>query len=385
MTDLSRNRLVSLEGAEPLRGAIAPPGPFRIELLTGAHDVLHCLGTAAPQSTGTVFQTRFWLKPHFAALARAQEAQPVCLVARTRDGGLALALPLLHRREGGLSVLRSPSLGVSDYGGPLIGPRAPTDRTGARRLWHDLRAAMPACDAVHIENMPIAIGNRDNPLALLSSVVPARHQRNVVAVNGDVDKLLRSRGKHYLKEARRCERLLHQCRDVAFERAQTEEEIAAAYSTLRAQQAERRRAAGDTYILDDPAYDEFYLSVLRSPPDDATAHLFTLSGNGEVCAALLGVARGSTFTLLRISTAGGTWLRMSPGRLIIIEAMRYFTARGMTTFDMGIGEYAFKDRFGAEGEPLVSLSAALSLKGWPHVLAHRAKAGVRRLLRPPAH
>ena len=135
--------------------------------------------------------------------------------------------------------------------------------------------------------------------------------------------------------------------------------------------------AGDAYLLDRPEYDAFYRRLVRDGTRSGFAHLFTLDIAGEHVATLLGVAHAGSFTLLRISTAGDAWRHLSPGRLVVLEAMRYFLIRGLRAFDLGIGAYAFKEGLGAEAAPLVDLTLPLTWRACPAALLARAKAKAR--------
>ncbi|MDX2308168.1 MAG: GNAT family N-acetyltransferase [Hyphomicrobium sp.] len=334
---------------------------------------------SAADAATTAFQHPLWLASMFATLATAAKAEPFAIVVRAAETSeLALVLPVLRQDKGGLSILSFPSFGVSDYGAPVLGPVAPQEPHAAEELWRAVKPALPRADIVRLENMPRRISGRLNPLALLTDVVSSRMSRNAIVVESTVEDLLRARGKKYRKEAERCYRLLAEHGVPEFRRAETADEIRAAYRVLEDQQSERRHAQGGSYLLDRPEYHAFYEDLLRAGTQTGFAHIFTLAAGGETCAALLGIADGESFTALRISTAGGDWKRLSPGRLVILEAMRYFTARGIRTFDMGIGDYAFKHGFGVEAEPLVELRIALSAKGYLALGAHRLKEAARK-------
>jgi CelD/BcsL family acetyltransferase involved in cellulose biosynthesis len=379
MTDLARPVLNTAIRVRTTAGQTS--GGYRITQSQGEAAVLDALRAAANDTEHLLFQSPHWLACHFATLTRAHEAHPIAFTATSASTGkLALVLPLVAVREHGLSVLRHPSFGVSDYAGPLIGPAAPDNLSGAIGLWRALRSSLVGHDLLVLDNMPRQINGRINPLALLGACDRARHLRNVVRVETNVEDLLRGRGKHYFKEAKRCQRLIEQRGPVVFKRMETPDEIERAYAILRDQQAHRRRAMGDDYVLDQPEFDDFYRQLLREGSPQQVAHLFTLSAGGEVCATLLGVTHRGTFTLLRISTSGGEWMRMSPGRLIIIAAMRHFVTQNVRAFDLGIGTYAFKERFGIAPEPLVRLVTPLSSWAWPHWIAYRIKERARALI-----
>ena len=339
----------------------------------GRDAVLSAIDGAGVVAVSTAFQTRSWLKALFAELLPVAAAQPVLVDVRTADGRLVLMLPLVATHERGLSVLRVPSFGVSDYGGPILGPAAAT----CGDIWNAITRGLTGHDLIVVENMPRIIQGRTNPLTTVPGVFPAEHHRNAITLPGTVDEFLRALGKKYRKEVERCGRLLAERGEPAFSRATTPDAIAAAYAVLEQQQAERRHEVGGDYLLERPAYSRFYKTLLANGLADGSAHIFTLSAGGEIGACLLGITNGGTFKLLRISTAGGDWKRISPGRLVVVEAMRYFVPRGVRRFDMGIGDYPFKQGFGIEPEPLVTLEAALTAKAWPRLAMSRTRRRLR--------
>jgi len=376
MTSLSWRAVVTAEERAYTAG-IGNNLLFETRLIEGADAVLDAVASASASSEFGVFQAGPWLSAVYGDLAPGHQAWPVAVEVRTASGELALLLPLLATHEKGLDVLRVPSLWVSDYGGPLLGPAAPANDAGAAALWRAMKSALAGYDLIIVENMPHSIGERPNPLALIAAARPAEHQRNALHIEGSVEDMLRARGKKYRKEAERCARLLAERGMPTFKRAESEEEIAHGYAILQEQQALRRRATGGGYVLDQPDYMRFYETVLRQGFANGQAHLFTLGAGAEVGACLLGVTHAGVFTLLRIATAGGNWSRISPGRLIVLEAMRYFLPRGVRTFDMGIGDYPFKQGFGIQPEPLATLEAPLSRKGWPRYTLRRLRAWAR--------
>ncbi len=339
----------------------------------GRDAVLSAIDGAGADVASTAFQRLSWLNALFAELLPVAAAQPILADVRTGEGSLVLMLPLVATHERGLSVLRVPSFGVSDYGGPILGPAVATSAD----IWNGIKRALRKHDLIVLENMPGVIHGRTNPLAAAPGTFPAQHHRNALTLSGTVDEFLRALGKKYRKEVERCSRLLADRGEPVFRRAETVDDISAAYAVLEQQQADRRHEAGGDYLLERPAYSRFYKTLLTNGLSDGSAHIFTLSAGGDIGACLLGITNGGTFKLLRISTAGGDWKRISPGRLVVVEAMRYFASRGVRRFDMGIGDYPFKQGFGIEPEPLVTLEAALTAKAWPRFAMSRTRRRLR--------
>ena len=371
---------------KPAAAAVARPramswrGPrFLAEVFDGADDALAALEAVQGGLVSSGFQSLNWLTVLYEELAPAQRAMPRLVVVSERNSGeVALILPLVIKKKRSLRVARFADLGVSDYGGPILGPALLNKRRSIRRAWRAVRHAMRDVDLIRLERMPAEIGARKNPLISRAGMAPARHSGNMLTIDGTVEDFIASRGKKYRKEVERCKRLWEKEGTPRFARALAPEDIARAYTLLDEQQLARHEALGSKYILDEPAYRAFYERLVMDGTEAELGYLFTLDAGNETLATLFGIAHEGTFTLLRISNGGARWSHLSPGRLIVVEAMRYFVERGVRRFDMGIGDYPFKRGFGAAEVPLYDLIVARDLSAVPRATFHRVKGRLRK-------
>lgn len=355
-------------------------GPrYIVEVFDGADEALAALDSIQRGLISTGFQSLNWLTVLYEDLAPAKRGLPRLVVVTERNSGdIALVLPLVITKKRALRVARFADLGVSDYGGPILGPNVLKKRRAIRRVWRGIRNALKDVDLIRLERMPAEISGRANPLVTRAGVTPARHSGNVLTIETTVENYLRGRGKKYRKEVERCTRLWEKEGEPFFARAMTPAAIARAYSVLEEQQAARHAALGSRYILDEPAYRAFYERLVMDGTECDLGYLFTLEARGEVVAALFGILHDGTFTLLRISNGGDRWSHLSPGRLVIVEAMKYFVSHGVRRFDFGIGDYPFKRNFGVAEVPLYDLIVARDLSALPKALYHRALAHARK-------
>lgn len=364
-------------------GWLAWPGRrFVTEVFDGADEALAALDSVQRGLGSTGFQTLNWLTVLYEELAPSHRAMPRLVVVSDRSSGdVCLILPLVVKMKRGLRVARFADLGVAEYGAPILGPAAPTKRRSIRRMWRSVRAALKDVDLIRLERMPAEIGGRANPLVTRRGVTPARHTGYAITVTGTVDEYLRTLGKKYRKEVERCTRLWAQEGNPKFARAETGEAIARGYSLLEEHQAQRQVALGGKYVLGEQPYSAFYERIVMDGFEPEFSYLFTLEAKTDVIATLFGVVHDGTFTLLRIANGGPAFKHMSPGRLIIVEAMKYFVARGVTRFDLGIGDQNFKRRLGAKEVPLYDLFIARDLKAYPKAAFHRFKGRLRQNMR----
>lgn len=349
-------------------------GRFIAEIFDGADEALAAFEAIETGLVSNGFQTLDWLTVLYEELAPSRKAMPRLVVVTERDSDdVALVLPLLVAREGVLKVASFADLGVSDYGGPILGPVRLADRSVIRRVWRSVRSAMRDIDLIRFERMPAEIGGRPNPLLMRLGRSPALSIGSVLTVPDTVETYLGGIGKKYRKEVERCYRLWQKEPAPRFYRATTADEIAHVYLALVEQQSRRHAAPHSKNILDELAFGSFYERLAIDGSDAGLSALFALEANGEIIATLFGIVHDGAFTRLSISTGGKEWGHLSPGRLVVIEAMKYFAARGVRHFDMGIGEHPLGRGFGAKHVPLYDLVVPTDVIAVPRALLHALK------------
>jgi CelD/BcsL family acetyltransferase involved in cellulose biosynthesis len=376
--DPSRASLLPPRAAQPSSACVQLPGVAapqtascqlqrqdRISAITGA------LTKIPPSAVATGFQAPAWINAIYAHLIPAISGTPVAITLQSPDiAGLVGLLPLYVYQHNGLRIAKFADCGVSDYNALLLSDTAPASPS---HLLEILKPALSGVDVLMLERMQVS---PSNPLSLHPSARPSRMSGNRLTIVDTVDDFIRSLGKKFRKEAERCFRVLGSEGAWSFQRAQTPSQIANAIAVLEQQQAERLAHKGHFYELAAPQYRAFYRDILNASTNPG--HIFTLSVDDEIIAVLLGITHNATFTLLRTAHGGDAWRHVSPGRLIVIEAMRYFAAQGIKSFDMGIGDYAFKRSFGAQTVPLVDLVVPITWRAFPYVASLRLKDHLRQ-------
>jgi len=353
-------------------------GRFIAEIFDGADDALAAFEAVEVGLISNGFQTLDWLTVLYEELAPSRKAMPRLVVVTEQDSGdVALVLPLIVTRERMLTVASFADLGVSDYGGPILGPAQLTGKSAIRHLWRAVRHAMSDIDLIRFERMPAEIGGRPNPLLTRHGISPARESGSALTVPITVETYLADIGNKCRKEIERCHRRWQEEKASRFYRATTAEEIAHVYLALEEQQTRRHAALRTKNVLDEPGYRSFYERLAIDGSNAGLSALFALEVNGEIIATLFGIVHGDTFTRLFISTAGEEWGHLSPGRLALIEAMKYLAAVGVHRFDMGIREHPLARGFGAKSVPLYDLVVPTNGIAVPRALFHVLKGCLR--------
>ena len=350
--------------------AVGSSQPLCVKRLDGSQSIATALNdlTAAVAPTG--FQTPAWINAVYRHLVPACGNTPLAVALHAPDSTELLGVvPLYVRQQNGLRIAKFADCGVTDYNAPLL---ADLSSRSPASLLKSLKPALSGVDVLMLERMLVSPAN---PLSMHPAARPSRMSGNTLTIIDTVDDFVRSRGKKFRKEVERCFRVLESEGAWSFQRSQTPADIAKAFEALEQQQAERHAGKGSSYELAAPQYGSFYRDILNS--ESELGHIFTLTVDGQIIAALLGIVHNGTFTLLRTANGGEAWRHVSPGRLIVIEAMRHFCAQGVKTFDMGIGDYAFKRGFGTEPIPLADLVVPVSWRAMPYVASLRLKDRLR--------
>lgn len=317
----------------------------------------------------TVFQHKHWLDAWY----RSFDSTPLIAFIVAADTRRDIALvPLMCGRRGRARVVEFADLGRSDYNAPILASDAPRDpaslRIIASQLVTALRRLPERPDLINLEKMPLDIRGRPNPLAAAERTTPCSVNGNLVELNDCFDDYRASIAKIQLP---RRWRVFTRHLGARFEMLSDVNEALRILDVMDRQQKKRMKEVAEKFVLDEPRSANFYRDVVRRGLTDGYAVVSALICGEEVVATTLGLRHGAQYYLLRNTNAGGRWSNCSPGQLCIERTMADLHRQGVRHFDLGVGNYDYKRRFGASPVFLTDVRLALSWRGMPHVLRAR--------------
>lgn len=348
-------------------------GPFDVDVFTDIADVRDDWATLESTGECTPFQTRAWLEPWYGIVAPHFGATPLFARVRDRYSGLPMMLlPLVKRRDAGLTVVESADLGVSDYHAPLFA--TPMGDLGAQRsaLWSRIQAALRPADLFRFEKVPALVGGARNPLQDI-----ARRRMNFsswdVVLPGNRDTFdAEMPDQSFLRELARKGRRIAGRGQARFAEATTPGELRRAFAALCAQRAARFAELGRDNILEGQPFREFYERVALAP-QDRVARLFTLSVDDEIVATIFGLVRKGRFCMIMSTIGDARWKSASPGNVAMDRLVSQLIGEGGGVLDFTIGDEAYKRSFGAAQRPLDAGVLTLSWRGSPQLVADFAR------------
>lgn len=345
----------------PLRAEARP-----LEMLGPLWRELEAQGVATP------YQTRHWIRCWCETLASPLRIQPMPVVLTDAGGRTVGLLPLGVSKRHGLRVAGFLGGKHANFNMGLF------DRGAAAALQpDDLLAALRALakrhhiDLFRFQHQPYAWEGFANPLAALPRRPSANSGWKSAPLMIDGEALARSlMSNESLKKARRKERKLAEEGALAYVEAADAAEADAILDAFFRQKAERFAAQGIADPFADPAVQAFLRAAARPREDGAALSLHALRV-GERYAAVLGAAlQGGRASAMFISFDAALG-RHSPGDVLLLNSVLRFGAMGLSTFDLGTGDGAYKRDYCPIEEPLFDSLLPMTAKGW---LAAKAMA-----------
>jgi CelD/BcsL family acetyltransferase involved in cellulose biosynthesis len=363
-----------LEVARPNRQVVSGVSGFRVEFM---RDWQQAASRWDGAGHATAFQHHHWLAAWYGAFDAVSPLIAIISDAAT-DRQVAL-VPLIHRVQRGTRIVEFADLDLTDYNAPILGFGAPPDAMDTRELCQALVAALrrlpDGVDLVRLRKMPTDVDGKPNPLASLGRPGSCSLNGNLIVIGDDFE-VYRSSIKRM--QLPRSWRVFSRHPGATFRIIDNVDEALTLIDTTDEQQQERMLRLGLEFNLNDESRARFYRDLARRGVKEGYVIASALMCGQEIVATVLGIRQGTNFVFLRISNAGKRWANCSPSRLIIERTMAALHKDGVRKFDLSIGNYAFKRRFGAAQFPLTDASIALGWRGIPYALRDRAARWLRR-------
>jgi CelD/BcsL family acetyltransferase involved in cellulose biosynthesis len=325
----------------------------------------------------TAFQYPIWFEAWYGAF---KDASPLIAVVTDGITGRRIALvPLILRLRHGVRIVEFADLNVTDYNAPLLADGVTLDAGEARAMSQALVAALRklpgGADLIRLRKMPARLEGRLNPLAMLGRPGSSSLNGNIINIGDDFEDYRASIKRMQLP---RSWRVFSRHPGAAFRMVTSVDEALDIIDVTDAQQQARMQKLGLEFVLNDQVHAKFYRDIVRRGLPAGYAAVSVLACNEGIVATVLGIKQGDSFVFLRISNGGRLWANCSPSRLIIERTMAALHAQGIRRFDLSIGNYAFKRRFGAGQLQLADTSIALSWRGSPYAWRDFAAQSLRR-------
>ena len=325
--------------------------------------------------------SRIWVD----AFGAARRLTPLILVARDEAGAVTALLPLGRISAGPLRI--AVFLGGKDanFAVGLFRPDVEWAAADvAAFLDAGARAAAARIDAYLFVNQPHDWQGAPNPLAALrSQPSPSDAYKSALPndfaawrdahVSKDTQKKLRKKAKR-----------LEAVGPIAYRRAANPDDADRILAAFHEQKSARMRALGIADAYEPPEAHAYLTRLARCGLENGAPRLelHALAAGERIVATFGGLSAGDRLCGLFLSHDGDPEVaRSSPGELIVHEVVRDAIARGLRTFDLGVGEARYKNEACEATEALFDSAHAVTPLGAVAAFAFLAQQRIKRRIK----
>jgi CelD/BcsL family acetyltransferase involved in cellulose biosynthesis len=369
--------------------AASPPGrkPLlaRVEIHESPAEILDIWAQLETNAACSAYQTRAFLLTWIATVGAACRIKPIFVTARDNKGEIIALLPLGIERRGGISRMiflggkeSNFNLGLFPRPDIFIG----SDMDGLLRMI--ARALGPkAPDVFVLLNQPYSWDGVTNPLSLLPHQ-PSPSYAYEVALPRDPQVFFSARqSKERRKKLRKKEARLAAMGKLTHITNECQASTQAILSAFFAQKTLRCEQQALDTDFSDPNLQQFY-EILSKPSFDRgpAMELHALACCHRIVAVFGGIRFYDRFSGMIISFDADVEIaKSSPGELLLTRVISAQCGRGVTTFDLGIGEADYKDIYCDTPVPLFDAFLPITVKGRAYSIYESLLRRLRRSIK----
>jgi CelD/BcsL family acetyltransferase involved in cellulose biosynthesis len=307
----------------------------------------------AADCAATPYQRYDFLQHWARHIGAAQGITPFIVIGFDAGGAPAMLLPLGSRAIAALKVVEF--LGGKhcnfNFGIWRRDIAATLTRDDVEQILSKLKTQ---ADVLLLANQPERWQGLDNPLGLLPRR-PSPSMGYSGALKADFDALMQAEvSSSTRRKIRKKGEHLAAHGPVRFARADTPDEVRRVLDTFFAQKVERMRTRGlpDVFASDDVHAFITAATTIPGGSGQAPIELYSLSVGDDIIGTFGGVCGGGRFSCMFNSIILDRYSTESPGEQILVHLVRACCERGLSRFDLGVGEARYKSLFCGEVEPL---------------------------------
>jgi len=345
----------------PPRGRV---GSFKVELAVGGNLAAADWPSIADDRDLRmhVFQSREFLDIWLDTIGKASRVEPYFVVVRDRGGRPVLYLPLIIETKFNVRLLRFMDCGVADYNAPIVAADRALSRQEFHEVWADVLALLPGFDVIDLKKIASDIAGAINPLTYLDCTPFGESGHAIVLTR------LRDQTDTRRAVARQRRKLqsyakgLSQIGEPRFIVNPEGSEAARLTEQLFELKRRKYQRTSTPDFLAAPGVERFYRAMTSPGRLGTISHLSALTVDDAVASAHLGFIGRDRFYYIfpAYDTAFG---RHRVGHLLLQHLIDQSVAQNFTTFDLGIGDDSYKNKWATHHLALQSHQRAVTAAG----------------------
>ncbi|MHA7263229.1 GNAT family N-acetyltransferase [Arthrobacter sp. TMN-37] len=343
------------------------------DFLSAEYAALHAAAAS------TAFQHGVWLHRLYSTLAPARGARPVVVtVRREADRELVLVLPLVSRGRV-VRTLTFADLGVADYNAAVASGPALEELGRRPEVVAGIRRALGRFDVLRVDRVA---GPPDALAALLAGARVRRHHydTHLITLAGTPEEWRKTLDAAFVRHLERAYKRVRPKGKRTLREVTAVAEVDPLMHRLRAFRAARFAKRRGIDLMQHDAEFAFYRAVAAdSIGSKGPARLVALELAGEPVAVALDLVEPDRELVLLVGYDGGRFRNYSLGLLLVDVLAHDAIGRGLSYFDLTVGDEPYKSDFAARSLPLHQVRVPRTVRGRAALAGADGLLAARRL------
>jgi len=291
-----------------------------------------------------IYQSREFLDIWLDTIGKASRIEPYFIVVTDGDGRPVLFLPLTIETKFNVRLLRFMDCGVADYNAPIVAADRTLSRQEFHEVWAEALAQLPSFDVIDLKKIASDIAGAVNPLSYLDCT-PFGESGHAIVLNRLREQTDTRRAVVRLRRKLQSHaKGLNQIGEPSFIVNPPAAEAARVAERLLELKRRKYQRTSTPDFLAAPGVERFYREMMSPGRLGAISHLSALTVGDTVASAHLGfIGRGRFYYIFpAYDTAFG---RHRVGHLLLQHLIDQSVTQDFDTFDFGIGDAAYKNKW----------------------------------------
>jgi len=319
-----------------------------------------------------IFQSREFLDIWLDTIGKASGIEPYFIVVRDAEGRPVLYLPLTIETKFNVRLLRFMDCGVADYNAPIVAADRALSRQEFHEVWADVLALLPGFDVIDLKKIASDVAGAVNPLAYLDCTPFGESGHSIVLTRLRDQTDTRRSVVRLRPKLQSCAKGLNQIGETRFIVNPAAAEAARVAERLLELKRRKYQRTSTPDFLAAPGVERFYREMISPARLGKISHLSALTIGDAVAAAHLGfIGRGRFYYIFTAyDTAFG---RHRVGHLLLQHLIDQSVAQDFDTFDLGIGDASYKNKWATHRLALHSHQRAVTAAGRVYLQMRRVR------------
>lgn len=308
------------------------------------------------------FQTYPWLWYWYKIVGFKEGIKP-CLVFVFYHHQPIMLLPLGIKRQGWFTKIIWLGGEITDYQGPLLTNKYYQfiKNHSFKLIWNEIKQKLPYSDVIHFTKQPAVINNQPNPFLELNPKIQYRSYYTTLFSNWE--NFYRQHATKKTREGdKRKQKKLGLMGRLTFNILSDNQQIRKTIKQLITHKQQHLNENKQSNIFNNQYYRNFLLQMALKLTRSGLINITTLELDNKIIATHWGLIFKQRFYWL-VTTYDKQYSKFSPGRLLLIELLKWCYQRKIKIFDFTIGDEKYKQNWCDQKINLYEYRESFTLRG----------------------